>query len=99
MSSGSLLRNSFGCTIQKTLEFKGDEEKHQGFPLCGSEHSFLCRKQLGTLETCPSTALHLQAGSEESAGPSENGCLKREREREIQTDGGRVGGASKQPLS
>lgn len=62
----------------KTLEFVGDEGKHQDLLVCGSEHTvLLCRKHLGTLEACPSTLLYLSAGSEGLALPSEDGCLER----------------------
>lgn len=38
----------------KTLELMREEGKHQGLPICGSEHTlFLCWKHLGTLEDCP----------------------------------------------
>ena len=38
----------------KAREFMGDAGKHQGLPICGSEHAlFLLRKHLGALEACP----------------------------------------------
>lgn len=61
----------------------GDEGKHQGLPISGSEHTlFLGRKHLGTPEACPAATLYRSTGSEGLASPSENGCWEAERGRE-----------------
>lgn len=56
----------------------GGEGKHQGLPICGSEHAlFLLRKHLGALEACPLNYSPPSCWFSGISSPHENGCLER----------------------